>query len=136
MGSNGVIYPQEVMRELKEIVAAIGPDTKRDCQYVEYENGELDRFSWYERDEAMEPVAPHCIVGTYLYRHGVPLKVLQGFEGETMDGISDTVLQDFNIVLDTKGREILREAQSLQDNGLPWGKALEHVDSLFFGNED
>lgn len=112
MSSDGVLYAREVMRDLREIVAEFGPDTKRKCQYVEYED--------YTEET---PVEAHCGVGVLLNRHGVPLSVLAKCEGSTADLIGPKIV-DY-ITVESGAMKLLRVFQYAQDRGDPWGEALE-----------
>lgn len=123
MSSDGTIYAFDAIRGLREIVAQYGPDTTRQCQYVEYAGG----TDYDEQDET--PVAPHCIVGHFLHRNGVSLEVLQSVEGESIRGAAVEIADLLKI--DAQAAEVLWEAQTTQDSGYTWGKALEAAEATF-----
>lgn len=139
VASDGVIYPREALAELKAIVAEYGPDTTRACQYVEYEgNDDPTVVGSHKTDEydlagnKREPVAPHCIVGVFLYRHGVTLRELQEFEGETVVGVfRDNRAHAPAVVLESGTINLLADIQEKQDSGETWGNAFVSVEDNF-----
>ena len=70
---------------------------------------------------------PGCLMGQALYRLGVDLSALQPYEGE---GIEE-VLEHLNISSDSDSRLWLSEVQTAQDESVPWGLAVNPVDSEF-----
>lgn len=113
MANDGVIYALDVLRGLREIVAEFGPDTRRECTYLTYEDAATEEV----------PIAPHCIAGVFLHREGVPLSALQQCEGSTVDIVGAKL--DEYVTVESGAMRLLRIAQNEQDNGNDWGEALE-----------
>jgi hypothetical protein len=128
--NNTKITADTTITTLREIVAEFGPDTKRECKYVEYPE---DEQGW--RIEGSEPIAAHCIVGIFLNRQGVPLNVLEASNAQRIIPIARDIVKETGIDLfeDPRVLTILDEAQSLQDAGYHWGKALEGAERVYAG---
>jgi hypothetical protein len=63
-------------------------------------------------------LSPGCLVGTVLYRLGMPLEELQRHEGEGGWDVVDEFGGD-------DSRVVMQDVQLRQDSGVPWGAALE-----------
>lgn len=99
----------------------------------------------YEREEHPEPglCSPQgaclntsadgtktgCIVGNALVRLGVSLKWLALAENINCSsgGILSKLRHEEKFRFDTDAGALLAEAQSLQDNGIPWGEAVDQA---------
>lgn len=122
MASNGTLYPFETLRELKEIVAEYGPDTTRQCTYT-------------KEDEA-GALAPHCIVGVFLSRHGITVDTLSAINGEPVESHhTRDVLETHGVNLDPQSAAILQTAQEHQDSGEPWAEAIKEAEVTFHNGE-
>jgi len=109
----------DILAALNSAVNQAGESTTRECKYVqEVASGELEA---------------HCIAGTVLADLGTPLYILQAYEDVNVEAIKDRnswsgsrgegPALPFHI--DNAGWDILFEAQSEQDSGKDWGKALD-----------
>jgi hypothetical protein len=78
-----------------------GIDSEQSCRYRDPHTGE-----------------PDCIVGTLLARLGYELT--DDDEGSSAFGL-DSVKSNFTLT----AQNLLAFTQNLQDNGMPWGKAVE-----------
>ncbi|MFD9734396.1 hypothetical protein [Umezawaea sp. NPDC059074] len=101
----------------REVVAEHGAD----YVYVKQPNGDFDcedrpvLSCFYVVDDA-----PSCLVAHVLHRHGVPLDAFDGYEHENAkDVVPALVDSDAAAVL------FLNTAQKEQDEGIPWGRALD-----------
>ena len=122
MSADGTIYAIDAIRGLREIVAATGPATTRECKYAEYVGSD---------PYGQEPVAPHCIVGVFLNKRGVDLEALAALEGDSVMGAANDALVAEKVTLDEQAVDVLWAAQSLQDDGYNWGQALEAAEAVF-----
>lgn len=120
MASDGVIYPFDVIRGLRDIVAEFGPDTTRSCTYVK---ADYD----YETGVAIRYVEPRCIVGVFLNREGVSLEELASHEGDNFSMIAG----ELPLIFDENAVRILQRAQEIQDSGSPWGEALSYAEGIY-----
>ena len=103
-----------------------------DYVYVNH-NGEVagkdswvDCSNWHFDDELQKRV-PGCIVGNILNRAGVSLDDMPQDDG-SHDLLSRLLNCDVIEIDDEREREVrtfLGRAQELQDNGTPWGEAVE-----------
>lgn len=134
MASDGVIYPREALRMLKEIVEETGADTERNCVYVEQTN----------RDGSMQFV-PHCIVGVFFNRLGWTPEELSDWDGMNIRDIVTAAergsdpefsrqFEEHGVKIDSGALKVLQTAQSAQDVGQTWGEALDAVDAEVFGD--
>lgn len=78
--------------------------------------------------------SPGCVVGHVLNRLGVSLDTLMGYEGTRADQvIQDLTREDLQPTPRphvTYLRRLLDQAQQCQDNGAPWGDALERASKV------
>lgn len=74
---------------------------------------------------------PDCLAGRVLARMGVPLWVLESYEGSTINQmIVESSSRPINLTNETI--HVLRQAQRAQDRGETWGYCLEQA--LHFAN--
>lgn len=62
---------------------------------------------------------PGCLVGHVLLRHGVPVETLKQY-----NDLGVFLLHGETSLLSDGASAFLEEAQDLQDNGKPWGRAV------------
>lgn len=89
----------------------VGGKTAIDCSYVHGMDNDL---------------RPGCLVGQVCHRHGVPLVVLQTYEGSAFG----TFGEDAGIA-NEDAQQILHAAQMAQDGGRPWGVALQRAEECW-----
>ena len=72
---------------------------------------------------------PGCLVGNVFHRLGVPLEWLFTPEiiNNSAGGVISALRQREEYEFDEKSYKLLAEAQSLQDQGAPWGQALTNA---------
>lgn len=123
------ILTAEVARE--HLVAAID---KRGADYTYPESEKLagGMCAYLAYDEAGQPTGPSCIVGDMLVQLGVEPQHIAPLEGKS----ADTVLRRLEIEYEHGVDFALAEAQMAQDEGKPWGKALDAFDQALAGLRD
>lgn len=126
----------EVIDLLSDLVADYGEDYVYDQERL----GGVGQLCVYTDGEK-----PSCIVGHVLFRAGTPLNVLKAIDfggvvdedGELHTGsLADTNIWEDEvqswlnangIVLSEAAMDILGRVQRMQDDGVPWGKAVKRV---------
>jgi hypothetical protein len=104
---------------LNDIVKDEGANTKATCRYVSNDDD-----------------APVCIVGHALFRLGVPLAELVTYEGQAADAVLVSLkTRGFFSEVDEDAADLLTEAQTKQDNGVPWGEAVVLATELLTDEE-
>lgn len=88
-------------------------ETEADCFYVHTAPDDVDELT------------PGCLVGTVLYRLGVPLEVLEEWEGSG----GYEVTSEFGA--SRTACSLMSEVQSTQDGGQPWRVALERAEERY-----
>lgn len=68
--------------------------------------------------------APSCLVGNALHRLGVPIEQLKTHNTVTANTLMEYLSGEGIIETSERATEVLRAAQSIQDQGYPWGAAL------------
>lgn len=66
---------------------------------------------------------PGCIVGNVLHRLGVPLDILSRYETRPAKNVVESLYEQGILEFERKALDMLRYAQSYQDNGNSWGDA-------------
>jgi hypothetical protein len=147
-----IIDEEAALDALRQTVAKYGEG--RTVQLCTYSRPE-DKADWdaYTEREALEDDpytagAPSCIVGAALHDVlGVPLGVLQELDttaggvyhpygSDTIDSLKTLkVLSAHGFELTGPAVDVLKVAQSVQDNGKEWGYALEKAESWVEQNE-
>lgn len=110
---------EEAFAAMEQAVTEHGPDTVRECSYVEY-------------NDAAGKWEPHCIAGVALSKLGVPLRVLKALPMEQID-TEETVLlplYEAGFEFEDDAVRALNEAQYQQDGSIPWGEALGHAKAM------
>lgn len=102
----------QLMKALRETVA----DRPGYVYESPYESGPHPSSCYYVHGDK-----PGCGVGAALHRLGVPLRVL----GEYENNAADTLINALGMTGDTPARRVYVLFQGHQDNGIPWGEALE-----------
>lgn len=82
---------------------------------------------------------PDCIVGTALVWLGVPIEWFEAEPSRENDDVGDVckaLLLDGKFEFTEDAKDLLGQAQTHQDNGIPWGEAvtLAHLGGLTFEN--
>lgn len=105
----------DALRYLEKAVAEKGED----YQYADFRGGLTTSCVYFRGDQ------PSCIVGHVLYYNGMTRNELnrdiRDFNRSSVQTLSN---QGF-IAVDNDTRHLLQRAQNLQDNGVPWGQAVE-----------
>jgi hypothetical protein len=89
----------------------------------ESDHGSACRYAYLDK--------PACLVGHVLHRAGVTVAQLNELNemnytpGVVINGIEGPIGLKVDYLIDSQACEILRTAQIVQDNGRPWGEALE-----------
>lgn len=134
--TNITLTKEQVTDILSDLVADYGEDYVYD-QEANYGTGQLCVYTDGDK--------PSCIVGHVLFRAGTPMNVLKAIDyGGVIDGygqlhtgsLSDTNIWEDEvqhwlnangIVLTEAAIDILGRVQRMQDDGVPWGKAVKRV---------
>lgn len=103
----------------KQVVAATTSVVSKKPEYV-YQNPTGDERCLYVHPSASGPSCG-CLVGTVLHDLGVSLEVLVGYEGADAWNVA------VELGLSDQSKAFLYLLQGHQDNGVPWGQALELV---------
>jgi hypothetical protein len=74
-----------------------------------------------------DTLTPGCIIGVWLHRfHGVPLKTLQKYEGESaLTLINELVTQNLMVGVEPDVVRLAVHLQQKQDSGRSWSEALK-----------
>lgn len=99
------------LRLLTEVVAEFGSD----FVYPDKWRNDSGNCRYVRPDDSS---APACIVGQVLHRWGVSLYMLSSVEGKS------PMVGELRRVLTTDAAFVLNAAQSVQDEGGAWGRAL------------
>lgn len=76
-----------------------------------------------------EKIVPMCIVGTIFFKAGVPVDELAQLDGYADCSITDLYRRDeFPVELTPGAYSFLADAQTLQDNKVPWGALFEEIE--------
>lgn len=111
----------DVTRVLAEVVAE-----RPDHVYAEPVPAPMSMTSCYYVHGAEDDRTPGCLVGHVLNRLGVPLDTLQQHEGESASDVAARTLIITGHPDETSAvYRVLDDAQSWQDLGETWGRALE-----------
>jgi len=100
----------KTMKLLNEVVKEKG----RDFVYKSPSNANICKYAHNNR--------PGCLVGQVLHRAGVPISALK-----VMDdwGSIGRCVSEGKIVLDPDVKQVLQDAQTVQDRERTWGEALD-----------
>lgn len=98
---------------LREVVGE-----RPDHVYVNTVGGDEDMACRYVHGDE-----PGCLIGTVLYRHGIPLADLHLHEGSSVHSLP-------SVWLDVDANELLQAAQNLQDRGTTWAEALAAAEDV------
>lgn len=120
-------YAQTVA-ELTDIVAEIGPNFVYRQADRDWEGTIKSGGCLYFRKDVQGTQQPDCIIGHLLARHGVnPLDLDDAIEHVGTDSaIGELIASGIIAVEDHRTKELLRITQTCQDEGAPWGRALEN----------
>lgn len=104
---------------LEKAVAEKGPD----FTYHTRELNEHERATWYASDDMVEEGClyfdngqPSCIVGHVLS--------YMGYDNAPEGAPAQIALTTLGIAMDDETRRLLTDVQRRQDNGIPWGEAV------------
>lgn len=117
----------QVLDDLWKIADVKGHSFVYDGIVPSSQGGESPGCSYVERDELDNPTAPGCIVGHWLFSHGVTLRVLGDNEGYYTGYLHNVYDRDLPFRLTSEARDMLYRVQQLQDNKTPWGDAIRQV---------
>lgn len=111
----------EVTRVLHEVVTE-----RPDHLYESPENPPNPMTVCYYVHSETGTAVPGCLVGHVLNRLGVPLATLEQHEGESAADVAALTLEISGHPDDTaEAYRVLDDAQTFQDMGRTWGRALE-----------
>lgn len=68
---------------------------------------------------------PGCFIGHWLHGHGVGLATLESNEGSIADKWYETYQHLVDFTLTQQAVMVLTEVQGFQDDGCPWGEAIQ-----------
>lgn len=117
-----VIDRHQAIELLERAVEENGPDYVYDsgpgCDYV--------RTDWDANDNPI--YAPSCIVGHAFYYLGVPIEQIVVLDHQAHGGIAHVahnLPELLGVELTREAEDVFATAQDKQDNGIPWGEAVE-----------
>jgi len=111
---------ESVAEALREAVEEKGADyvyTNEAGEVANLENAVEIQCQYVHTDK------PGCIVGNVLHRLGVPLYVLSDYETRPARSVVESLSGRGILEFERKALDMLRYAQSYQDNGNSWGDA-------------
>ena len=108
---------EDVLLSLKEIVHAKGE------RYV-YEKAVDGRCVYYDPDTEQ----PSCLVGHFVYKEGLlSFDDIAPYEDDNAESMTQQLEHDQIAYFDSRSVQLLNIAQELQDQGRPWGEALDYA---------
>jgi hypothetical protein len=113
------ITHEQVLTEMDELVAVVGPD-HRAQRY-------LGSNLYVTPAGLTHPARPECLIGRWLHRsHNIALDWLHRHEGVSIETLI-VYLTDAHLLppVQPKAQRLLSFMQDKQDAGLPWGEVLE-----------
>lgn len=119
-----LINHHQAIEALRAEVAQEGPD-----HVYEKPDGDDCFYTWGGQ--------PSCLVGRALFRLGVPLDELRDWENANARELSNSAMDDDNLtpirpaLTTVQAAQVFQVAQFRQDDGLPWGNALEAAEELY-----
>lgn len=147
------ITVEDVRRDMANIVTEYGPDHRAPrihggCLNWHAINPETGSATCYRSDDSSWTHVPSCIVGLWLFRHGVTLEMLRPY-GNVGSGIATLAAAVVDLRPDVVG--YLTHLQGYQDGGQvtspsgyliesvgmfaafgrPWGAAVEYANAVY-----
>lgn len=116
MWNGGDVTPAQLKAEVIKL-ATEEPNRREECYYTLYNHNDA-------------PIKPGCIVG----------QAIKNLTGQYVSKLLEQKPCDYVVWQEALGLpgyladndlEFVRAVQEQQDNGLPWGKALEHAQGIF-----
>lgn len=109
---------EQVVQELEELVAVVGPGHTA----ARYEGSQV----YVHPATLANPARPECLIGRWLFRsHNIPLAWLHGHEGVSIETLI-TILNTEHLLppVERKAAAYLSFCQDKQDAGYEWGRVL------------
>lgn len=79
----------------------------------------------YVTEDEKGNLTPSCLIGFALAEAGVSLAALEVHNTSVVNTITRYLADSYDVEITDEAINIFRTAQALQDDGEPWGKALE-----------